>query len=57
MTKFHGDRAKIVDFLLIVNFWSSPIFFDSYFIHDSMVFEMYFTKKVDKAELFSFESL
>ena len=26
-TKFHEDRAKTVDFLLLVNFWPSPVFF------------------------------
>ena len=26
MTKFHEDRAKTVDFLLLVNFWPSPVF-------------------------------
>ena len=31
LTKFDEDRTKIVDFLLIVKFWASPIFFDSYF--------------------------
>ena len=25
-TKFHEDRAKTVDFLLLVNFWPSPVF-------------------------------
>ena len=31
LTKFHEDRAKIVDFLLIANFWASTIFYCSHF--------------------------
>ena len=26
-TKFHEDRTKIVDFLLMANFWKCPVFF------------------------------
>ena len=34
MTKFHEDRAKIVDFLLITNFWASTIFYWTHFISE-----------------------
>ena len=31
LTKFDGDWTKIVDFLLVVYFWASIIFFESVF--------------------------
>ena len=31
LTKFNGDWTKIVDFLLVVYFWASMIFFESVF--------------------------
>ena len=37
MTKFHEDRAKIVDFLLIANFWASTIFFYPHFMYPCYV--------------------
>ena len=30
-TKFHEDRRKIVDFLLLTKFWKCPVFFSSDF--------------------------
>ena len=35
LTKFDEDRAKIVDFLLIVCLWVSVIFFESVFMMSS----------------------
>ena len=37
LTKFHKDRAKIVDFLLIANFGMCAVFFYSDFIIDSYI--------------------
>ena len=31
LTKFHEDKTKIVDFLLMANFWKCAIFFSSDF--------------------------